>query len=200
MHAMRIAIIGAATAIAAACSPATQTAPATQAEVGGVETPLPAAEAKPELALDRDEFAVMIADAGPAYIAGQPTEAALEALATDGVTTVINLRTHAEMSDPERVAFDEAEKVNALGMEYVQIEQGPEGTLTPVALDAFAAAMAQAEGKVLVHCASGVRASQMWAAYLVREKGLTMEAAVAEAETMNLRSEAPVRSLLALED
>ncbi len=193
----------AAIAVAAACSaeqaaePAAEVAEASQEAVQAepVETgdPLP-------VTLDREGFAVMIADAGPVYIAGQPTEAALEAMDAEGVSTVINLRTADEMSNLEPVSFDEAGKVSALGMDYVLIEQGPEETLTPAALDAFAAAMAEADGKVLVHCGSGVRASHMWAAYLVREKGLSMEDALAQAEAMNLRSEAPVRSLLGMEN
>lgn len=150
--------------------------------------------------LEREGFAVMIADAGPVYIAGQPTEQALEEMRGEGVTKVINLRTEAEMSNPDMVPFDEASKINELGMKYVQIPQGPEDTLTPAALDAFAEAMANADGKVLVHCGSGVRASHMWAAYLVREKGMSIEDALEEAEAMNLKSEEPVRALLGMAD
>lgn len=149
--------------------------------------------------IDREGFAVMIGDAGPAYIAGQPTEAALGELSAEGVTTVINLRTAAEMANANAVPFNEAETVDGLGMDYVLIEQGPDETINPAALDAFAAAMEGAEGKVLVHCGSGVRASHMWAAYLVREKGVSMEEALAEAEALNLKSEAPVRALLGLD-
>lgn len=150
--------------------------------------------------LENDGFAVMIADAGPVYIAGQPTEQALEEMKAEGVTKVINLRTEAEMSNPDMVPYDEAAKVNELDMEYVLIPQGPEDTLTPAALDSFTEAMADADGKVLVHCGSGVRASHMWAAYLVREKGMSIEDALKEAEAMNLKSEEPVRALLGMSD
>ena len=149
--------------------------------------------------LENDGFAVMIADAGPVYIAGQPSETALEEMKAEGVRTVINLRTEAEMANRDLVPFDEAEKLSALEVDYVQIPQGPEETYTPAAVDAFAAAMAEADGKVLVHCGSGVRASHMWAAYLVREKGMDLEAALAEAEAMNLKSEEPVRALLGID-
>lgn len=162
--------------------------------------PLEVVEAGDELPrmLENDGFAVMIADAGPVYIAGQPTEAALEAMQAEGVRKVINLRTEAEMSNRDMVPFDEAAKLDELGMEYVLIPQGPDDTYTPAAVDAFAAAMADADGKVLVHCGSGVRASHMWAAYLVREKGMDLDAALAEAAAMNLKSETPVRALLGL--
>lgn len=193
----------AAIALAAACSAEQEAEPAAEVAEASQEAvqaePVETADPLP-VTLDREGFAVMIADAGPVYIAGQPTEAALEAMDAEGVSTVINLRTADEMSNLETVSFDEAAKVSELGMDYVQIEQGPEETLTPAALDAFAAAMAEADGKVLVHCGSGVRASHMWAAYLVREKGLSMEEALAQAEAMNLRSEAPVRSLLGMEN
>lgn len=169
--------------------------PPVAAETSGVEEQAAGLPQK----LDREGFGTMIADAGPVYIAGQPSEAALAEMQAEGVTTVINLRTEAEMLNRNAVPFDEAAAVDGLGMEYVLIEQGDESTLTPAALDAFAAAMSEADGKVLVHCGSGVRASHMWAAYLVKTQGVSMEDALAQAEAMNLRSVAPVRALLGLE-
>jgi hypothetical protein len=50
--------------------------------------------------LQRTDFQAMIADAGPLYIAGQPTEAALREMVTkEGIKTVINLRTQMEMDN-----------------------------------------------------------------------------------------------------
>lgn len=177
----------------AACSPeATQEvaeAPAV-VETEAVEVEAPATVS--------DEFAVFFADAGPVLIAGQPTEAGLEAMKAQGVSKVINLRTEAEMSNRDLVPFDEAAKLDELGMAYVVIPQGPEETYTPEAVDAFAAALADADGQVLVHCGSGVRASHMWAAYLVRERGVSLEEALKQAEALNLKSEEPVRALLGI--
>ena len=53
-------------------------------------------------------FQAVIADVGPAYIAGQPSEQALRDLAAKGVTTVISLRTQGEMDNRKAVPFDEA--------------------------------------------------------------------------------------------
>src|SRR5437764_8625996 len=85
------------------------------------------------------------------FIGGQPTEKALRDLRARGVTTVVNLRMPEEMA---RVGFDEAALAKELGMKYVYIpmrgtHDNPYG---PKQLDAFAAAMASADGKVLLHC------------------------------------------------
>ena len=92
------------------------------------------------------------------FIGGQPTEKALRELSAKGVTTVVNLRMPEEMA---RVGFDEAALVKELGMRYVHIPMSgrpgsPYGTKE---LDAFAAAMSSADGKVLLHCTNAWRAS-----------------------------------------
>src|SRR5262249_996684 len=84
------------------------------------------------------------------FIAGQPTEKALRELRANGVTTVVNLRMPEEMA---RVGFDEAAIVKELGIKYVYIPM--RGTADhpygPKELDTFAAALAAADGKVLLH-------------------------------------------------
>lgn len=199
---MRIGLVGiaalASVAWLAGCAAEEEIAEAS-ATGAEVVAEAPVAESELPRKIEHDGFAGVLADAGPVYIAGQPTEAALEEMRAEGVGTVINLRTVAEMSNAGVTAAIEAERAAALGMTYVQIEQGPEGTVTPASLDAFADAMSTAEGKVLVHCGSGVRASHMWAAYQVRENGMSMEDALEEARAMNLRSEDPVRALLGME-
>ena len=49
-------------------------------------------------------------------------------------------------------------------------------------LDTFTAAMATAEGKVLLHCTIAWRASHLWAAYLIRERKTPVDGAVADAD------------------
>ncbi len=124
------------------------------------------------------------------FIAGQPTEKALRDLKARGVTTVINLRMPEEM---KQIGFDEAALVNELGMRYVHIPMrgsaaNPYG---PTQLDQFAAAMAAAEGKVLLHCTVAWRASHIWAAYLIRDRGVPVATALAQTRSINLRDEAP---------
>jgi uncharacterized protein (TIGR01244 family) len=119
------------------------------------------------------------------FIAGQPTEKALRELRAKGVTTIVNLRMPEEMA---RVGFDEAALAKELGIRYVHIpmrgtKENPYG---PRELDAFAAAMASAEGKVLLHCTVAWRASHLWAAYLIRDRSVPVTVALGQARKINL--------------
>jgi uncharacterized protein (TIGR01244 family) len=119
------------------------------------------------------------------FIGGQPTEKALREIKAKGVTTVVNLRMPEEMA---RVGFDEAALVKELGMKYVHIPM--RGTADhpygPKELDTFAAAMASADRKVLLHCTVAWRASHLWAAYLIRERKVPVADALAQARMINL--------------
>ena len=119
------------------------------------------------------------------FIGGQPTERALRELRAKGVTTVVNLRMPEEMA---RVGFDEAALVKELGVRYVYIPM--RGTADypygPKQLDAFAAAMTSADGKVLLHCTVAWRASHLWAAYLIRDRQVPVETALSQARMINL--------------
>ncbi len=119
------------------------------------------------------------------FIGGQPTEKALRELRARGVTTVVNLRMPAEMA---RVGFDEAALAQELGMRYVNIPVSgtADNPYSPAALDAFAAAMASADGKVLLHCTIAWRASHLWAAYLIRERNVPVATALSQARQINL--------------
>jgi len=119
------------------------------------------------------------------FIAGQPTEKALRELRAKGVTTVVNLRMPEEMA---RVGFDEAALVKELGIKYVYIPMrgSAENPYGPKALDTFAAAMASADGKVLLHCTIAWRASHLWAAYLIRERKVPVATALAQTRMINL--------------
>jgi uncharacterized protein (TIGR01244 family) len=122
------------------------------------------------------------------FIGGQPTERALRALKDQGVTTVVNLRMPAELT---RIGYDEAKLIEQLGMKYVHIPmRGAAGdsAYTPENLAKFAAAMKQADGKVLLHCTIAWRASHIWAAYLI-QRGVADSAAVAHARAINLMDE-----------
>jgi uncharacterized protein (TIGR01244 family) len=119
------------------------------------------------------------------YIGGQPTEHAIRQLRADGLTTIVNLRMPEEIA---RVGFDEEALAKELGIRYVHIPMRgtPENPYGPKQLDAFSAAMASAVGKVLLHCTIGWRASHLWAAYLIRERGVPAAAAIAQARRINL--------------
>lgn len=146
--------------------------------------------------IDNDGFEGIAADTGTTLVSGQPTEEALRTLASNGYSTVINLRRPSEMDDREKVSFDEAALVEELGLTYVNIPLGGDDhPYSPAALGTFEQAMAQAEGKVLLHCRSAWRASQMWAAYLVSAQGFEPAEAVDHAEAINFDS-VPMEDLL----
>lgn len=127
------------------------------------------------------------------FIGGQPTEKALRELRAKGVTTLVNLRMPAEM---EQVGFDEAALAKELGIKYVRIPMRgtAENPYGPKELDTFAAAMASADGKVLLHCTVAWRASHMWAAYLIRERKTPVATALAQTRLINLMDDRPLGS------
>lgn len=124
------------------------------------------------------------------FIGGQPTEKALRDLRAKGVTTVVNLRMPQEMA---QIGFDEAALLKELGITYVHIPMrgSPENPYGPKELDTFAQTLASAQGKVLLHCTIAWRASHLWAAYLIRDRKVPVDAALAQTRKINLREEAP---------
>lgn len=120
------------------------------------------------------------------FVTGQPTERALRQLRAEGVTTVVNLRTPEEMT--RNVPFDEPALAAELGMRYVYlpVRGTSEYPYSPATLAKFAEAVSSANGKVLLHCTVAWRASHLWAAYLIKERGIPVEAALANARAINL--------------
>jgi uncharacterized protein (TIGR01244 family) len=137
--------------------------------------------------LDIKGFRGGIASVGELYIAGQPmSESVLNNLKSEGVTTVINLRTAQEMNNRKSTPIDEAGVVNKLGMKYVHIPSGGEkNPFSPATLDAFATALDQSEGKVLLHCNSARRATHIWVAYLVKYKNMPLKEALSYGRAVN---------------
>ena len=58
--------------------------------------------------LDVEGFQAVLASTGDVYVGGQPSREALDWLKSEGVTTVVNLRTQPEMDNRSRVPYDEA--------------------------------------------------------------------------------------------
>ena len=126
---------------------------------------------------------------GPFYFAGQPDAAAFERLAEDtGVTTVINLRRPQEL---EQLDFDEQAVVEGLGLRYVNIPITPDA-FSADDVDRLADVLAQADGPVILHCGSANRAGGMWAAYLVRHRGLDLDEAIRLGKTAGLRRDSMI--------
>ena len=119
---------------------------------------------------------------GPLHIAGQPSREAFEAFRDVGVTLVVNLRGPSEMDDRDEVPFDEAALLEELGIEYVWLPLStPEHPYEPRVVHEFAAALARHDGPVVLHCTVAWRASLVWAAYLVRHRGLSLAEAIQHA-------------------
>jgi uncharacterized protein (TIGR01244 family) len=144
--------------------------------------PVPAPVVLDNTGLFQDRYASVGDDM---FIAGQPTEKALRELRAKGVTTIVNLRMSDEMAS---VGFDEAALAKQLGIRYVHIPMRgtPENPYGPKELDAFAAAMSSADGKVLLHCTIAWRASHLWAAYLIRERNVPVIDALTHTRQINL--------------
>jgi len=137
-------------------------------------------------------FQAVISDTGPVYVSGQPSEQALRDLAANGVTTIISLRTQGEMDNRKAVPFDEAALAKELGLTYVHVPLGgPDTPYTPEAVTKVSDAISQSKGKVLLHCTVGWRASHMWAAYLVKEKGFSEDEAIKQASAINFNGYTP---------
>ncbi len=95
---------------------------------------------------------------------GQPDEAMLQTIAEAGFSAVVDLRA----ADEER-GFDEAKEVERLGMEYVLLPIASADDLTLDKAAVLDQILAQNEGPVLIHCASGNRVGAL---YALREKML----------------------------
>ncbi len=138
--------------------------------------------------LEATEFNEVLVSVGDdLFVSGQPSEQGLTELSQSGLTTVINLRTHFEMNDRNTVPFDEAALLESLGIDYVHIPSGgPNTPYAPEMVQTLAAAIDGAEGKVLIHCTVGWRASHLYTAYLHRYAGLNLADAVRHGQAINL--------------
>jgi protein tyrosine phosphatase (PTP) superfamily phosphohydrolase (DUF442 family) len=109
------------------------------------------------------------------YFGGQPNLETLRWLKTQGVTTIINLRSEKENKDFAETAFDEASIAGELGMSYASIPLGDKSSYRPQAVDTFAQVLASHGGKAFIHCLSAGRATYLWMAYLVRHRGMSLD-------------------------
>jgi uncharacterized protein (TIGR01244 family) len=136
--------------------------------------------------LDTKGFQAVIARVGSdLYISGQPTADALRQLHDKGVTTIVNLRTPEEMA---AIGFDEAAEASKLGMKYIHlpVRGSADMPYSPATVDAFSRALKEANGGVLLHCTVAWRASHLWSAYLIHDRGLPVDSALANGRAINL--------------
>jgi len=108
------------------------------------------------------------------YISGQPDQTALSEARDHGVVAVINVR------GPDELDWDEEAAVNELGMRYynIPIVSGDTG-LNSDAVAEITRLVGQYKGeKILLHCASGNRASAWLAVHLVQDHSMPVESAI----------------------
>lgn len=134
--------------------------------------------AKPKLkVVKKPPYTSRLLQNGNVYIGPQPAYGDFALLKKAGFSRVINMRTPDEMKE---LKFYEDYLLKKANIDYNFIPiGGKDNPYSPEKLAEFAAAMqATGEGKVLLHCRSGHRASQLWAAYLVKYKGKTPDEAL----------------------
>ena len=143
----------------------------------------------PEVQSSKDFFGGLYRS-GQIYLAGQPlTAEAIEKLKTAGVATIVNLRTPKEISDPEKSPLDEKAVSQGFGLEYFHIPAGGEDhPFTAAQVNQFAQIARDAPGDILLHCASGRRATHLWVAWLVTSKGVPLDEAIRMGRKANLGS------------
>jgi uncharacterized protein (TIGR01244 family) len=111
---------------------------------------------------------------------GQPSAEALAAIAEQGFTTVIDLR-----SAEEDRGFDEAGTVEGLGMSYISLPVSGASGVSYENASALDRILADIDGPVLLHCASSNRVGALLA-LRAKLKGADDEAALALGENAGL--------------
>lgn len=141
-------------------------------------------------ALETDEFVSGAYIAGNVIIAGQPkSKAGLEDLKLQGVSLVVNLRTPREMAAEDHPLPNEQKIVESLGMQYANLPSGGSShPYSPETVTQLFELIDATDGRVLLHCRSGRRASHLWVAYLVKHRGLSLDEAVKLGKQANLGS------------
>lgn len=138
--------------------------------------------------------AAVAAPAGPAYLerglrdgavvlGGQPAAADFDALRAAGVSRIVNLRAPEEMAT---LGYDEAATAAGAGIRYSAIPIAGSAGFTPAVLEAFDREMSTGDGGLLLHCASGARAGNLYAAWLVRYRGMSPQDALRKVAPLGL--------------
>ena len=124
------------------------------------------------------------------FVAPQIDVDAVAAARAAGVTLIINNRPEDESPDQTPGAEIEA-AARAAGLDYVAIPVGHAGFSQPQ-VDAMAAALGNAQGKILAYCRSGTRSTLLWALAQASEgaqpEALTESAAAAGYDLSPIRA------------
>ena len=114
---------------------------------------------------------------------GQPTMQALERLKSEGITTIVNLRTPEEYN-----AAQEEAKAKELGLRYFNIPVVYSSPKEEQATE-FLKIMADSKNRpVFIHCTAAIRVGAFWLIKRVLQDGWTFEKAEEEAQKVGLRN------------
>jgi len=111
------------------------------------------------------------------YIGGQPFIEELRWLKSKGLNKIINLRSEKENDEYSDYAYNEKSIVKELGFEYYEIPVGGIEDYSPEKLEAISIQMSDND-KIFLHCRTAGRATQFFMAYLIKDKGYTINEAV----------------------
>jgi len=120
---------------------------------------------------------------GRIYISEQPSPKALREFADLGGTTVVNLRGDSEMD--KYVGYHEDRAARRLGLDYVRVPLGA-SSMNSEHVRRVSEAIDSTEGPVLMHCASGTRASALLATHLATSEGMPLGEAMRVAAPLGL--------------
>lgn len=138
---------------------------------GATTDTAPASTAEPAAATATASGVALLRPREGLLVAGQPGSGDWSALAASGVRTVVNLRPEGELK-----GRDERAEVAAAGMRYVELPVSGPADITPENAKALSALLAQADGPVLVHCASGNRVGGLLAVAMAQNGMTTAQA------------------------
>jgi uncharacterized protein (TIGR01244 family) len=120
---------------------------------------------------------------GDIWLASQPSPDDFEHAKKAGIRTVINQRPESEIKD-----FDERAVVTSLGLRYENPGWNGPKQFTDEIIEETLDLLRSVERPVMMHCASANRSGAIWIVYRVLDGGLDVDAAVAEAKTVGLRT------------
>ena len=119
---------------------------------------------------------------GPLFFAGQFTIADIALLKQQGILRVISARQDGE------VAWDEKAELEKAGIAFISVPFRQPDTLTDEVFDRIRALLGETTIPTLFHCGSANRVGGAWLPYRVLDQGVPFEQALAEAQTIGLRT------------
>ncbi len=110
------------------------------------------------------------------YLSAQPSLEALRWYKSQGINTIINLRTKKENKDFSAYAFNEENMAKELGLQYHSLSIGGAEDYTPENLEKFEK-LVKSNEKLLIHCRSAGRATILFMAYLIKHENYSVNEA-----------------------